>query len=117
MVGGVSRSFDHLVGEVRGSRERLSEEAALRASEERQRQIIDALPGLVWAARANGTIDTCNRSWRQQFEITPDTPGNDLTVRILPDDVGGWRSAWAGALASNTGFEIEFRLRRRDGWC
>jgi PAS domain S-box-containing protein len=116
-IGRLSRSFDHLLSEVRGSRERLSEEAALRASEERQRQIIDALPGLVWAARANGTIDTCNRSWRQQFEITPDTPGYDWTVLIHPDDVAGWRAAWAGALANGSGFEIEFRLRRRDGWC
>lgn len=116
-IGRLSRSFDHLLSEVRVSRERVSEEAALRASEERQRQILDALPGLVWAARPGGTIDTCNRSWRENFAITPDTPGYDWTELIHPDDIAGWRTEWSKALDSGTGFEIEFRLRRRDGWC
>jgi PAS domain S-box-containing protein len=116
-IGRLSRSFDHLLSEVRASRERVGEEAALRASEERQRQILDALPGLVWAARPGGLIDACNRSWREQFAITPDTPGYDWTELIHPEDVESWRTAWAGALTSGNGFEIEFRLRRRDGWC
>jgi PAS domain S-box-containing protein len=104
------------LSEVRVSRERLSEEAALRASEERQRQLIDALPGLVWAARPDGTIDTCNRSWREEFEITPDAPGYDWTELMHPNDLAAWRTAWANALKQGTGFEIEFRLRRREGW-
>jgi PAS domain S-box-containing protein len=116
-IGRLSRSFDHLLAEVRGSRERLSEEAALRASEERQRQIIDALPGLVWAARPDGTIDTSNRSWREQFEVTPDAPGYDWTELMHPNDLAAWRSAWSAALISGAGFEIEFRLRRREDWC
>lgn len=116
-IGRLSRTFDHLLSEVRGSRERLSEETALRASEERQRQLIDALPGLVWAARPDGTIDTSNRSWREQFEVTPDTPGYDWTVLLHENDIAAWRSAWSSALINGTGFEIEFRLRRRDGWC
>jgi PAS domain S-box-containing protein len=115
-IGRLSRSFDHLLSEVRASRERVSEEAALRASEERQRQILDTLPGLVWTARPNGTIDTCNRSWREQFTVTPDAPGYDWTELLHQDDLSAWRSAWSTALASGTGFEIEFRLWRRDGW-
>lgn len=115
-MGRLSRSFDNLLSEVRTSRIRLSEEAALRASEERQRQLIDALPGLVWAARPDGTIDTSNRSWREQFEVTPDAPGYDWTELLHPNDLAAWRSAWASALNNGIGFEIEFRLRRRDGW-
>lgn len=116
-IGRLSRSFDHMLAEVRDSRERLSEEAALRASEERQRQIIDALPGLVWAAQPDGTIDASNRSWREQFEVTPDTRGYDWTELLHPDDLAAWQAAWSLALSSGDGFEIEFRLRRRDGWC
>lgn len=116
-IGRLSRTFDHLLSEVRGSRERLSEDAALRASEERQRQLVDALPGLVWAARPDGTIDTSNRSWREQFEVTPDAPGYDWTELMHENDLAAWRSAWSSALKSGTGFEIEFRLRHRDGWC
>jgi len=115
-IGRLSRSFDHLLNEVRISRERLSEETALRASEERQRQIIDALPSLIWAALPDGTIDTSNRSWREQFEVTPDTPGYDWTELLHPNDLAPWHSAWSSALSSGNGFEIEFRLRHRDGW-
>ncbi|MBA3699873.1 MAG: GAF domain-containing protein [Planctomycetes bacterium] len=116
-IGRLSRTFDHLLSEVHDSRKRLSEETALRASEERQRQLIDALPGLVWAARPDGTIDTSNRSWREQFEVTPDAPGYDWTELIHENDRAAWRSAWSSALANGTGFEIEIRLQRRDGWC
>ncbi len=116
-IGRLSRSFDHLLSEVRSSRERVSEEVALRASEERQRQIIDALPSLVWAALPDGTIDTSNRAWREQFAVTPDAPGYDWTELLHPVDLSSWRSAWSSALSSGSGFEIEFRLRRRDGWC
>lgn len=115
-LGRLSRSFDNLLSEVRSSRVRLREEAGLRASEERQRQLIDALPGLFWAARPDGTIDTSNRLWREQFEVTPDAPGYDWTELLHPNDLAAWKSAWASALANGTGFEIEFRLRRRDDW-
>lgn len=114
-IGRLSRSFDYLLAEVRDSRERLSEEAALRASEERQRQIIDALPDLVWAARPDGTIDASNRSWREQFDVTPDAAGYDWTELIHVDDLAAWKTAWSLALSDGNSFEVEFRLRRREG--
>jgi PAS domain S-box-containing protein len=115
-IGRLSRSFDHLLSEVRVAREQTREEATLRASEERQRQLIDALPGLVWAAQPDGVIDTSNRSWREQFEVTPDAPGYDWTELMHPNDLGSWQTAWSAALACGAGFEVEFRLRCRDGW-
>ena len=115
-IGRLSRAFDYLLHEVRIGREQLSNEAGLRASEARQRQLIDALPGLVWAAQPDGTIDTSNRSWREQFEVTPEAPGYDWTVLMHANDLVSWRAAWSAALGSGLGFEIEFRLRRKEGW-
>ncbi len=115
-IGRLSRAFDHLLHEVRVGREQLSKEAGLRASEARQRQLIDALPGLVWAAQPDGTIDTSNRSWREQFEVSPEATGYDWTVLMHANDLVSWRTAWSAALANGLGFEIEFRLRRKDGW-
>lgn len=115
-IGELSRTFDRLLREVRNSRDRISNEAGLRASEERQRQIIDALPGLVWAAQPDGTIDTSNRSWREQFEVTPNAPGYDWTDLMHPNDRPSWQAAWRNALTKGTAFEIEFRLQNKGIW-
>ncbi len=115
-IGELSRSFDRLLREVRNNRDLISNEAGLRASEERQRQIIDALPSLVWAAQPDGTIDTSNRSWREQFEVTPNAPGYDWTELMHPNDRPSWQAAWRIALSKGSAFEIEFRLRQKENW-
>ena len=115
-IGELSRTFDRLLREVRNARDRISNEAGLRASEERQRQIIDAMPGLVWAAQPDGTIDTSNRSWREQFEVTPNAPGYDWTELMHPNDRPSWQAAWRIGLTKGSAFEIEFRLRQKEKW-
>ncbi len=88
---------------------------ALRESEERFRQLADAMPQIVWTARPDGNIDYLNRRWKE-FTDLPETVGNDGWGQILhPDDAHPARECWAASVRSGAPFEMEIRLldRRR----
>ena len=56
--------------------ERKRAEIVLRESEQRFRQLADAMPQIVWTARPDGNIDYLNRRWAE-FTGLPQTVGND----------------------------------------
>ena len=56
--------------------ERKRAEIALRESEQRFRQLADAMPQIVWTARPDGDIDYLNRRWTE-FTGLPQTVGNE----------------------------------------
>lgn len=115
-LGDLAVAFDRMLDEVRDSRRRLGEEEALRASEERQRQIIDALPGLVWAAQPDGRVDVYNRAWKERMGVDVLQQGFEWESLIHPDDVRRWQQTWTSALVARAPIEAEFRLRQRSGW-
>ncbi len=88
---------------------------ALRESEERFRQLADAMPQIVWTARPDGDIDYMNRQWHE-FTGLPETLGNAGWAQILhPDDAAPAKERWAASVQSGAPFEMEIRLldRRR----
>ncbi len=88
---------------------------ALRESEERFRQLADAMPQIVWTARPDGNIDYLNRQWHE-FTGLPQTLGNEGWAHILhADDAHPARERWAASVRSGAPFEMEVRLldRRR----
>ena len=88
---------------------------ALRESEERFRQLADAMPQIVWTARPDGNIDYLNRQWHE-FTGLSETLGNEGWAQILhPDDARPAQERWATSLRSGAPFEMEIRLldRRR----
>jgi PAS domain S-box-containing protein len=90
-------------------------EIARRESEQRFRQLADAMPQLAWTARPDGTIDYLNRRWTE-FTGLPETVGNEGWGQILhPDDARPAGERWAASVATGTSFEMEIRLldRRR----
>ena len=84
-----------------------------RLREAEMRVLREAIPQLVWAARADGTTDYYNERW---FEYT----GMPRTARdtwvwehcVHPDDVEHARDAWRQAAKSGRPYEVEYRLRR-----
>jgi PAS domain S-box-containing protein len=85
-------------------------EIALRESEQRFRQLADAMPQIVWTARPDGNIDYLNRRWTE-FTGLPPTLGNDGWGSILhPDDARPAGERWAASVATGTPFEMEIRL-------
>ena len=80
--------------------DQMQAQEALAQSEERFRQLADAMPQIVWTARPDGTIDYLNRQW-YEFTGLPEALGNEGWGQILhPDD--SQSAEGAGWLPSET---------------
>jgi two-component system cell cycle sensor histidine kinase/response regulator CckA len=91
--------------------ERARAEEELRESEERFRQLADAMPQIVWSARADGTIDYYNDQWYSFTGFDRDQDLAQMANLILhPDDVARRNAALADAIATGSAYELEFRL-------
>jgi PAS domain S-box-containing protein len=96
--------------------ERRRAEDALRASEEQYRSLADFIPGVVWTAGADGSIDFANRFWSDFTGMTLEqTLGSGWTTALHPDDVEKVSRLWTTALETGELLEINYRLRRADG--
>ncbi|MGN6527307.1 MAG: PAS domain S-box protein [Burkholderiaceae bacterium] len=79
-------------------------------------QFADAVPHLVWSARADGTTDYCNRRFLDYVGASAEAFGQVSWEDALhPDDAAEARAAWARSVAERAPFEREMRLRARDG--
>jgi PAS domain S-box-containing protein len=92
--------------------ERMRADLALRQSEERFRQLADAMPQIVWTARPDGHIDYYNKRW---YQFTGRPEGGDVSWRPIlhPDDVQPCLDRWYEAVGSGRPFEAEYRFRDR----
>jgi hypothetical protein len=80
------------------------------------RRAVDALPGLVWTARADGHIDFLNQRWCEYTGRGVDEAyGEGWQTAIHPEDLPGLLERWRSILASDEPDEMEVRLRRFDG--
>ena len=89
---------------------------ALRASEERFRNLANAVPDIVWTAAPDGSITFANDRWFQYCGMTPEQNERGWPELVLhPDDRERCIAAWTRALREGTEYEIEVRNRRHDG--
>jgi PAS domain S-box-containing protein len=96
--------------------ERKRAEEALRQSEERFRDMANAVPAIVWTAAPNGDITYASDRWFEFTGITPEENRRGWPDSVLhPDDHERCVEAWARAVRDGTEYEIEVRNRRRDG--
>ena len=80
------------------------------------RSMADAMPQLVWIARADGYIEYYNRSCFDYTGMTFDElRGWGWQLVLHPDEVQEKLNRWAESLRTGHGFEIEYRLRKFDG--
>jgi diguanylate cyclase (GGDEF)-like protein/PAS domain S-box-containing protein len=89
---------------------------ALQASEAEFHVLAEALPQIVWIARADGMTVYLNRRWVDYTGVTA-ADGLVHSWRNLthPEDQQRTWEAWQHALASGGSYSIETRLRRADG--
>lgn len=95
---------------------RRADEAALRATEQRFRQLAESLPQLVWTCDSNGSCDYLSPQWTEFTGAERDTKlGFGWLESVHPDDVQRAIDAWRMAMPVGGTFDTEFRLRRADG--
>jgi PAS domain S-box-containing protein len=96
--------------------ERVSAEAALRASEQQLRVLAQVMPNHVWTSRPDGLLDWFNEQvYMYSGEREGDLDGREWTKIVHPDDLANAVRQWEAALSSGEDYEVEFRLRRYDG--
>jgi PAS domain S-box-containing protein len=112
IVGLVVLSAAILVALFDQNARHIAREAEL--TNERYREMAEAMPQIVWTSRPDGSVDYFNRRW---FEYTGrgdgeiDSWGDD----IHPDDGARLLQQWAAAVATGGHYEIECRFKRADG--
>ena len=88
-------------------------EAALRESEARFRFMADAMPQIVWAAGADGSLDYYNQRWYDYtgmtFEQTKDWGWRPV---LHPDDLENCIARWTDSYRTGANYEVEYRFKR-----
>jgi PAS domain S-box-containing protein len=96
--------------------ERKRNEAALQASEERFRLIVDTIPGFVCTLSAKGEVELLNRQVLEYFGKTPEELKNWATSdAVHPDDLPRVIDAWRRSVETGQPHDLELRQRRADG--
>ena len=104
-----------IVTEVRGAFQDITSQRGLEnrvwESERYFRQLGDAMPGIVWTAEPDGTLDYVNRRLADYIGTTNDSFRQDSLIAAMhPDDRERCMVAWQDAVDSATPYAIDYRL-------
>jgi PAS domain S-box-containing protein len=96
---------------------RHAEEAeAFRASEQRWRNLTEALPQLVWSATPDGACDYFSTQWTEHTGVAEaDLLGWRWLETLHPEDREPTRQFWLESVGGRHPYDVEYRVRRRDG--
>lgn len=87
------------------------EEAALRESEARFRQMANSMPQIVWAARPDGHVDYANRRWQELTGLKETQTGDESWLPFVhPDDRQRAADRWRAAMQSGQMYQVECRV-------
>jgi PAS domain S-box-containing protein len=90
------------------------EEASLRESEARLRELADAMPQIVWTATPDGRMDYFNQRWYELTGADGHTISDQTWLLMThPDDRRATIEAWRHAVLTSSPCEIEHRLQVR----
>jgi PAS domain S-box-containing protein len=91
-------------------------EEALRESEQRWRNLTEALPQLVWGAGPDGGCDYFSTQWTT-YTGMPESEllGWAWMEALHPDDREPTRQFWTESVAGRQSYDVEYRIRRSDG--
>ncbi len=105
-----------LFGYVRDITQLKQSELALGERESFYRQTLESIPGMVFTTRPDGYCDYQSQQW-VDFTGVPMTEmlGTDWNKLLHPDDRARAMAAWEGAVHRQQPYELEYRVRRRDG--
>jgi PAS domain S-box-containing protein len=91
-------------------------EQALQQSEQRYRDLAEAMPQIVWTADACGAITYWNQRWYDYTGLSEAASMGLAGVQAVhPDQQDCTLTQWQTALSSWEPFEMQYRIRRFDG--
>lgn len=95
--------------------ERKHAESALQQSEERFRQLAEVGPQIVWLSGPQGELEFVNRRWTEfsGLDLAATKDPEQIGPRLHPED--HLLEHWWKSVAAGTPFELEARLRGKDG--
>ncbi len=98
------------------SEERVRAEKALVETVSRYRFLLDIVPQIIWTTDRTGDIIYINR-YGTDYTGQPIASAANQGWRVLihPDDLDHTQRAWERAIPEGVGFEIQHRIRARDG--
>jgi PAS domain S-box-containing protein len=111
LLGGTPLYLVAVLIEQKGAAEQF-----LRESERRFRNMADSAPVMIWMSGTDGLREFVNQGW---LDFTGRTlaqeSGHGWLDSAHPEDVGRCREVHASSSAARQPFEVDYRLRRRDG--
>ncbi|HYH65980.1 MAG TPA: PAS domain S-box protein, partial [Urbifossiella sp.] len=105
-----------VVGTCQDVTDRTRSEEVLRYSEERYRSLVDATAAIVWDSPASGAFDSEQPGWTKFTGQTVEQHrGWGWLDAIHPDDREKSARAWEAAVATQSVYLVDHRLRNADG--
>jgi PAS domain S-box-containing protein len=95
------------------SENRTAPASAARDNEENYRQLADAMPQIVWTARADGFLDYYNQRWFDYTGMTLEkSVGWGWATVLHPDDLQNCIEVWSRAVETGEKYTVEYRFKR-----
>ena len=95
--------------------ERKRKDERLAENERRFRLLIESIPHHVWSRRTDGSLGYWNQRLVDYTGLTEEELRTGGWAALHPGDVERVKAAWQTALPNGTEYEVEQRLRGRDG--
>lgn len=116
----IARNLDgepcRLAGVAEDITDRKQTEVALQKSEQRYRDLAEAMPQVVWLMSPTGAMQYFNRHWYDYTGLSEaESIGFGGIVSIHPDDRSRTMQVWTRAIATGESDTVEYRLRHFDG--
>ncbi|MFQ4140738.1 PAS domain S-box protein [Chlorogloeopsis sp. ULAP02] len=90
--------------------------AALNASQQRYRELAEAMPQMVWTADVQGSVNYWNQRWYEYTGLNEAASmGLARVTMVHPDERDRTLEQWQQSVANGERFEIEYRICRWDG--
>jgi len=88
----------------------------LQRSEQELRDVINAMPAMIWRATPRGDIDLWNRTMIESIGEPRETPGSlDLICRVDPEHVASMQERWSQSVQLGIPYEDTYRMLANDG--
>ncbi len=116
-IGEAVRDASGAVIRVRGAFQDITEkkqaEEAINRSQQRFRQLADAMPQIVWTAEPDGMLDYMNHTMTEYTGMADGAQSDQRwTTAVHVDDIERCMATWGECVRTGNPYSIEFRVRR-----